>query len=374
MKHFHILILITFSGLLLPGCSDSGKSKNKLDYSTIPVTEPTLEFSIEETEEYLPAQLERLMVSDDGSILVSQRAEKSLHQFDSLGNYLTRVAGPGRGPGELTQYANPHFNGEMLVMSNNNGLLTEYRPDEKGIFEYVRDHNFRMPGTMRGIRSGDSFNSFFVSVDSVDIPFGIIPPEYTTDLIHYVKITEDSLQVEEQVFSLRKHSSYVRVTDDGRGMTYSTLPYRCSDHLKTLPENRVLVQRPGSSSIEIYDSTLTLEHTLYLDVKERPVTDEDIDRFFKQLSQSEINDRMDLIEDLKPPFLGVFLDDEDRFILRTDETSAGDEYVVLSYTGEPLARFYLPLENDLHAIRNGKLYTIRDPWGNAAVEVYSIEL
>lgn len=253
------MLVIIFSFVVIVACSSEKPQKEVLDYDSIPLIELERAFNITESEDYIPAWITRMYVTDEGDILVSERMEKSIHQFDSLGNYVAQVAREGRGPGELTQNANAHFNGKLLVMSNNNGMLTEYRPNYEGIYEYYTDHTFRLPGVLRGIHSIDDFSVFYVSVDSVRVPFGTIPPEFTTDFIHLVKVDGDSLIVEEEVLSLKSHSSYVQVIDNGNAMNYSSLPYRYSEYLIPLPGKRFLVQRPLSSSIEIYDENIDLE-------------------------------------------------------------------------------------------------------------------
>lgn len=372
-KQRHSLLVIIFSFVVITACSSEKQQKEVLDYDTIPMIELIKEFSITESEDYIPAWVTRMFLTENGDILVSERMEKSIHQFDSLGNYVAQIAREGRGPGELTQNANAHFNGKLLVMSNNNGMLTEYHPNDEGIYEYYTDHTFRLPGVLRGIHSTDDFSAFYVSVDSVRIPFGTVPPEFTTDFIHLVRVEGDSLRVEEKVLSIETHSSYVQISDDGNTMNYSSLPYRYSEYMIPLPGKRFMVQRPSSSSIEIYDENFDLEHQLNLNVKDRLVTDADMEYYFPEISSTERRDRRELIRDVKPPFTRVLLDDNNRFWLQIDETEDGIEYVVLNFKGDPLGRVMLPSESQLHAVRNNKLYLVdRDP--ETRIDVYSVEL
>jgi len=355
------------------GCETQKNPQGQLDYSTIPLIELQKKFTIIETENFIPAQVTKLMVSDDGYILVSQRADKGIHQFDSLGNYLIRVAGPGRGPGELSQYANAHFNGKVLVMSNNNGFLTEYRQNDEGIFEYRTDHKVRLPGVLRAIRSLDDFSEFYVTVDSVRTPFGTVPPKFTKDFVHLVRLSEDSLNVEEKVFSLLKHSSYVKITDGGNSMSYSYLPYRFSDYISSLPDKKLLVTRPNDSAVQIFDGNLNLINELVLNVKDRPVTERDMEFHFPDDTRTERSEKRKLINDTKPPFTKVLLDDQNRFWLYTDETEKGKEFVILSYEGYPLGRVYIPSEMTLFNIKNDKLFLVNNAL-KTSIEVFTVEI
>lgn len=366
LKTLLFLILVSF----FYNCSSNNTNQDVLDYSSIPVSELELEFSISETENYLPAQLSRVMVDKDGYIHVTQRAPKSIHQFDSLGNYMTQVVGPGRGPGELSQYANPHLNGNILYMSNNHGMVTEYRRNDQDIYEYKTDHTYRLPGPLRGVRSPNGFHEFYVSEDSVDYPFRVIPPEFTTDLIHFVKIEADSLQIHKKVFSLQKHSAYMELTDGGNSMSYYFLPYRYSDYLSVLPGEKTLIQRPSESAIEIYDKNFDLEHKLVLNIKNRLITENDMEFHFPDNSSSERRDRRALINDIKPPFTRVILDDQNRFWLLTDDTEAGTEFVIIDYDGQAIGRIMIPTHLSLNTIKGDKLYFINR--NKPSIDVYSV--
>ena len=367
----HFLII----AILLTSCSTEKNQKNQLDYSMIPLIELQKKFSITESEEYIPGQITNVMVTEDGHILVLQRREKSIHQFDSLGNHRTRVAGPGRGPGELSRNANPHFTGKFLIMSNNNGMFTEYRPNEEGIFEYRTDYLFRLPvqGYLTGIRSEDDFSEFYVNVDSVRIPFLTLPPEFTTDFIHLVRMDSDSIEVQEKILSLKRHSAYVEITDGGSSMTYNYLPYRYTEYFSPLPGGKLMVSRPLRSVIQVYDENFGLEHEVKLNVKDRPVRDEDFEYHFADLSSFDLNKRKKVFRDTKPPFMQVLLDDQNHFWLLTDETEEGKEYVILNYEGKPLGRVLTPAKSNLHAIRDGILYFINNE-GESSVDVYEVDI
>ena len=361
-----------FIAFTLLGCSmeHENHSENEIDYSSIQVINLEKEFSITASDNYVPSQVRSIMVHKNGTILVSERNEKSIHQFDHSGNYVAKVARSGRGPGELSRYSMAHFNGEVLVMSQNDGKLSEFRPNENGIYTFFKDYVVRMPGPVRGIRYDKEFNSAYVTVDSVRTPYGIIPSEFTTDFVHIVSIKGDSLEVEENVLSLKRHSPYIKAVDGG--MLYNSLPYRYTDYIQPIPEEKLLVQRPSQSAIQIYDENIDLEHELILNIADRPVTEDDYNFHFSELSSSERADRRSLIKDSKPPFTKILMDDEQRFWLETDQTTEGIEYVILSYKGSPLGRVFLPKDNVLHTVMNNRLYVFNRV--EATIDVYSVKL
>lgn len=347
--------------------------QKKLIYSEIPLLTVQKEFSIGESEEYLPTNITQVLVGNTNQILVLQSPDKSIHQFDSNGNYLSQIARQGKGPGELSQYAYGYYDGEILLMSNNNSLITEFSPNEDGIYEYSKDYSQRMNGMVRGFRTEGESRAIFVSVDSSRAPFGTVPPEFTTEFIHIMNITEDSVEREEKVLTLKTHSSYVEIQDGGNSMSYSGLPYRYSDGFSLLSENKVMVQRPLQSSIEVYDEKFDQIYHLQLNVEERAFTEEDLEYHFPNLNSDERRKRRSFIMDIKPPFLSVRFDNQNRFWLQTHETTAGREYIILSYDGEPLGRFYIPKESSVYNIKNGKIYTVNSV-SEPKIEVYSVNL
>lgn len=352
---FYFLLLFTAS---LLNCTQENNTPDQIDYSQLPELELEKLFSIEESDDFLPAWIVRVMVTSDNHILVAHRNPSSIYQFDSDGNYLAKITGPGRGPGELSQYANPHFNGNLLIMSNNNQMFTEFKPNKNGLFEYTTDYLFRPPGVLRGLRSKNSFTSFYVKEDSAKAPFGTIPDEFTTDLIHLVEVEGDSLKVQRSVVSLQQHSPYIEIMDNGNSMRYFSLPYRYSDQFTPLDDKRILVTRPKTSSIIVLGEDFEPVRTLTLNIKPRPFTDEDLSYHFPNDSQSEKQKKMQLIKAIKPPFISVIMDNQDRFWLNTDETETGQEYVVLDKDGNPLGRFYLPSTSRIHQIKDNRIYVV----------------
>ena len=368
-----IILNVLLVALLLVSCSKNDNSKAELDYASIPVLEVNKELIISESEDFFITHLTGLLVTEDNDILVTQYNVNSIYQFDESGKYVAQIAGEGKGPGELSKYANPNFNGKILLMSNNHGMFTEFQKNEEGIFEYTTDYLFRLPGRIRGIGNDDELSKIYVSVDSVDYPFREIPPEYTTEFYKQIYISNDSMEVSESKVSLQSHSPYIEVTDGGNSMTYESLPYRYNDYIKPIEGNRFLVSRPSSSLIQILDENFDQEYQLELKVKDRFVTDEDVKFHFPDKKPTQINKYLKLVKDVKPPFMDVFLDEKNRFWLNTDQTSNGVEFVVLDYNGDPLGRVLLPTSSEVHEIKNGRIYALQTS-PTSEIHVWSVKL
>lgn len=369
----HVFTTLLFI-LLLVSCSSESTETDKLNYSSLPLLELTNELEITDSDNFIPANLNGFFAADDGSMSITQRSEPSIHQFTSEGDYLKKVARDGRGPGELTDWFQSSFDGSTLVASNNPGSAkTLFERNSDGIFEYTRTINSRTPGSFSGIRENDEPFTFY-TLENSSMQGMETPDEFTRTNINIVEENEGSVSVTESVQSLQVHSPFIE-TFDGGGIRVQILPFRFSDSFVPLPNQRMLVARPDSQMIQILNQEFEVEHKVRLNVLEREMTDEDFAFHIGDHDAADQQKMRELFRENKPVFMNVIPDDSNRFWLWTDDTEAGNGYVVISYEGEPLGKVLLPVSQELQMVKGNKLYVLNEPVDDApSAIVYSLNI
>ncbi|MEX0597107.1 MAG: hypothetical protein WD512_11460 [Candidatus Paceibacterota bacterium] len=378
MTHLSFKTISIFAPLLLVitlvSCSPKDEEKSNIDYASIDEIDLEVELRITESENFIASNLNGFYAAKDGDLLITERSGTGIHQFNSHGEYVKRIARDGRGSGELSPWFHSHFNGNTLIATNNPGYIsTIFQPDEEGIFQYKRTINQRYPGSFKGFRTEENLISFYTSENKAMQSLQV-PAEFTSSNIHIIDLKNDTIAVTDSINSLQVHSDLIEEFNGG-GIRITTLPYRYSDTFQPLPTRRFLIARPDKQTITIYNSELNIEHELKLSVSERLVSSEDLEYHLSDHDASAQQKMRELIRDVKPAFMDVKMDDSNRFWLWTDETEKGLEYVILSYEGQPIGKVYLSTGEKIEMISENRLYVIREPDDDIpSAIVYSVDI
>lgn len=355
----HCLLPILMAGTLI-GCNPDDDEKRQIDYASLDEIELQLQLSIADSDDFIASNLNGFYATKDGSLLITERSGPGIHQFNSDGDYIKRVARDGRGPGELSPWFHSHFNGVTLIATNNPGYNSAiFQQDEEGIFQYVRTRSQRYPGSFEGFRDNEVLNSFYTSENKAMQSLQV-PSEFTNANIHIIDLKDDTVAVEDSISSLRIHSDFIEALD-GRGIRITTLPYRYSDTFQPLPKGQFLIARPEEKTINIYNRELNIDHSVKVDVLDRPIDSEDLEFHIGDHDAATQQKMRELIRDVKPTFMEVFMDDSNRFWLWTDENERGREYVILDYEGQPIGKVYLSSGEKIEMISENQLYVISEP-------------
>lgn len=355
----HCLLPVLMAVTLI-GCNPDDEEKRQIDYALLDEIELELQLRITDSEDFVASNLNGFYATKDGSLLITERSGPGIHQFKTDGDYVKRVAREGRGPGELSPWFHSHFNGVTLIATNNPGYnSTIFQQDEEGIFQYVKTVSQRYPGSFIGFRDNENLNSFYSSENKAMQSLQV-PSEFTNANIHIIDFKNDTVAVRDSINSIRVHSDFIEDLD-GRGIRITTLPYRYSDTFQSLPNGQFLIARPGEKIINIYNRELNIDHSLRVDVLDRPVGSEDLDYHLGDYDASTQQKMRELIRDVKPAFMEVKMDDSNRFWLWTDETERGREYVIFDYEGHPIGKVYLPSNEKIEMISENRLYVISEP-------------
>ncbi|MEX0663098.1 MAG: hypothetical protein WEA58_14385 [Balneolaceae bacterium] len=370
LQIFICLLFISF----FVSCNSESIDSEKLDYNSLPLLELTTELEITDSDDFIPANLNGFFVTNDGSLIITQRSEPSIHQFTPEGDYIEKVARDGQGPGELTNWFQPSFDGTTLVASNNPGTAkTLFEQNADGIFEYTRTINVRSPGSYSGIRENGETFTFYTS-ENLSMQRLEAPDEFTQTTIHIVEENEGTISVTDSVQTLQTHSPFIEMLDGG-GIRIQVLPFRFSDSFVPMPNQQMLIARPDSQMIQILNPDFKIEHEVRFNVLEREVTDEDFAFHIGDQSSEDQQKMRELFRENKPVFMDVIPDDSNRFWLWTDDTEAGNEYVAVDYEGEPLGRILLPVGQELQMVKGNNLYVLNEPEDDApSAIVYELNI
>ena len=100
----YLNVFLMMNCVFFLGCSGASKSNYMIDYSTLPELNVSLINEIKDSEKFLPGRLRDLIVTNNGSLIVSDWGNMSIAQFNSDGSFERLIAEKGNGPGELQTF------------------------------------------------------------------------------------------------------------------------------------------------------------------------------------------------------------------------------------------------------------------------------
>ncbi|NGP90232.1 hypothetical protein [Fodinibius halophilus] len=365
--------LFILSSAILYSCTADSPEQERLDYSSVPIIDITKKLEISESENLILSNPVRFYATENNHLLIAERSSPGIHQFNEKGEYIEQIARSGRGPGELSGWYYPHFNGSILAASNNPGyIISVYQQESDGIYHHTKNLNVEYPGEFKDIKGLDPVSFYLLENKSTQQLQA--PDEFTEGYIHLVEALDDSLVVTDSIISLQHHSDYIYEFPSG-GIREYDLPYRFSDVFKSIPNGKTLIARPDNQVIRIRNSDFKVEHELHLNISEKPVSENSLEFHLAGYDSETRKNMEELIRENKPAFMDVFLDDQNRFWLWTDETEAGNEYIILSYDGEPLGKLVLPNAQKITMVQKDQFYVLNKPENDApSAIVYSFDL
>lgn len=141
-----------------------------------------------------------------------------------------------------------------------------------------------------------------------------------------------------------------------------------------LEEGNYLIARPDSSAFYVYNEDHKLKRRIDVDVKERPLTGEDLEYKLDGLPDEVVDMINKRRPDLQAPYKKIFASDN-YFWLLTEESKAGKEIAVLDSDGAPVGKFMLSVHDRISHVEDGRMYTINsNPERGYQIRVYEIDL
>lgn len=373
MKKHLLFIILGFC--FFYSCSTPA-SNNLIDYQDLKKIDTELLIEIGESESFLPGRLNELIVTSDGSILVSDWASITIEQFDSTGKHIATIAKEGGGPGELSSYFDMRDmgNGTVLV-SHRGGQRDFFAAGANGVFELVQS-SVPAEKSKRSITViyARSDSTFFATtgrmIKDIQQLFKNADAYYKTPLV----TVNSSFEILADSLHMLKSSAGHITRFGNNGIRIDQVPYRYEDRFLPMSNGNYMIARPDSSALLIYNSSHKLHRRIPLKVKPRPVTESDLEYALKDIDEPIHSEIASRVHEIKPPYLNIWAS-EHYIWLYTDTGEKGKQIVVIDYDGNPLGKFLLPNVDDIHHIESEKIYTIhRDPEVGNTIRIYEIEI
>ncbi len=385
MKRICFKIISLF--LFLPYCSIYLHAQNgvPIEVDSLKLIEVHVIMETGESDGYIPGMFGDLIVAEGGSLIVSDRQNVSIEQYQSDGTYKGTVAREGNGPGEVPftfSLIDAGSNG-FLVWKDQSLMFDFFKKDEDGNYNYKysktpelkRNQRVDLIGYLRNV-------GYLAFVRSWRDEVKINLPEYKEDVVvlmdEHLNLVQDSLHIIKTPNHIFKDPARfsTRITMDG--LAYLGLPpFRFQDQIRILNNNHYAIARPGSALIQVYNSNHKLLREINLNIQVRKIRTSDLNSAFENhpVANNNIRIRNELktyVGEFKPPFLDVWISD-DQILLYTEDKADGKEMVLLAMDGKQLGKFYLPQFDEVRYLREGKIYSIhKNPLEGHSIRVYEV--
>lgn len=370
-------ILITFFQV---GCYGDSQNGDVIEYNKLSELDIHISIEIKESENFLPARLRDLIIAEDGSLIVSDWGNMSIVHFNSDGSFKRELAEKGQGPGELKTFFS-------LIDSKRDTLLVKFFGMSGQTDVYIRDelensylYDYSLITELENNRLITIIKSapvagYFAIIEDLNQNqrnelFNTLPYKFET-----LGIVNTSAEILiDSVHVLQTPNTVFIEAENGAVTPLGAPPFLNRDRIKSLDKNKYFIAKPGDNTIQIFDQNHQIHNEFVLDVRERTVTESDLDyqlRNIPEQFQRELRERASAI---KPDFIDIWASNE-YFLLQTDENDKGKEMVLLTNEGKAIGKFSLSHFDEIHDFKNQRIYTLhKDQESGHSIRVYEVNM
>lgn len=374
MKSLSLLFIVIYFFAI--GCSETSQNDFFLEYSTLPELTLSKVSEIGESDNFLPGRLQDLIIAEDGSFIVSDFGSVSIIQFNSNGLFKRDIAEKGNGPGELNTFFTliDSKRDTLLVkffgMSMQTDVYTWDEPKSSFFYDYSFNTEIENNRLINIIEPAPGLG-YFAKIEDLSQNRKeelVNPPAYNSESLVLVdssaEIVIDSLHV------LQTPNTIFVEADGGAVTPLGVPPFLSKDHVKYVDERMYIVAKPAAKKIQVFDHNHEIQNEIILHVKERPVSEYDLDNELKNIPEQFQNELRERASSVKPAFIDVWASDN-HFLLYTDDNEQGKEMVLLTRDGEPVGKFHLSDFDEVREFKNQKIFSLhKDQESGHSVRVY----
>jgi hypothetical protein len=372
-NHFIRPFLVITVILLLSNCS--GKSDpigEMIDPANFAETTHKLSevLVIQEDNDFFFGQINAVLPTSQGHILVADVTAKKFHVFDQFGNRIGEIGKEGSGPGEFQQMVRSLLTtgDTLMVMDWSNARITAFTQQSPG--RWTRNYDIPVART-----PGGNLSSFFHIADeplvglytTFVMPGGTdSPPKPSLGIFNRA-----GERVGDAIIDFRHTDSKIEMGTNFVRM-YS-IPFGRSGQVRESEKALHISNSDYFGALTINTRGDTLAYFQY-PVITRPVTEEMIVTLTQGANTEYYQAVRESISDTRPAFDTFMADNLGNVYFRFDNVSE-DEHLWLMFTqdGEFQKSFRINKSATISRIKNGRIYCSGDLDGEPVVLVYQID-
>lgn len=362
-KLTHGILLV----ILLAGCSNSETEdlpahisglENLTAYplgseplSTIKLT-PEQHFG--STEELSIGRTSEIDVDPSGRVFITEATQghAAVHIFRRDGTYSGTLGGYGEGPGEFLSIINPQVAGDTFYALDGIQLKIQAFSLETLAYDYAIPLN---PDSWSQIDDlQDAFPAEFTALRDETFLIGFSKLEGHENLVLRYKVDKNGTIISDKILEQVESENFI--TPDQKAFYYS--PFSSRGLIAVSDDDRLFSVRTGNILIKEHDSAGNYLHSFYHPFNNRKLDRDHVlnlydDERYKKAVRNTGN------PDTWPALHSLVIDDENRFWISTIGNDQDlYDWWVLNETGELIATFTWPKNNQIQVVQNGFLYTV----------------
>jgi len=371
--------------LLLAACTESNKPGlpervEQLDHLTIYSSdeEPAYEIIFEkeqvfsgDADEVLIGRITATTVDKKGRVFIGDNEQKTIHVFNSDGDYVSSLGQEGSGPGEYRTI------GTNMKIANDK--LYIYDPFTRRISLFLLDSlsflsAFSQPSS-EGMPIGFLEKLFVTGDGNVLVGIGTRGVPDRDRFIKYFYLDETGSVISGKVLEQQQNTIFQYRGEEST--VTMILPFRPEPLIALSVDDQIYTTRTDMFLIKVHDKDGRYRRAFYYPFENKSLDRAEYIAGYSNRS-SAFQKAVETINypDTWPALNDMLIDDENRLWISTIvEDDEIYEWWVLKDTGELLARFDWSRNKEIKVVKNDKLYTEEtDKNGLARIVRYSIEM